>query len=459
MELHTDAQHPGFAPARRCDWQSPASQFLTPKATYDAAARHAHADERQQDSRVAARPTDGSPAGAKAAAVPTTAAATVERSIVLMEEQSRAETRNNNDHLFVDGIGNTVGTHEYAGGRVASHATKSLDRARRMGGLISRRSHPPRPDTPPQRTASALTDEPDEPGSPAQSPETVLRERMEAKRLARQKSFKPVPDTITPVRIRDRLARFLEEDFGSPQAMQAAIDVYAAEVDLIEREGRMVGRLVGVSSAGSGAPVNEIRSAIESFLDTPAHAMSHSLDETARLLLQADVDLPGGVLDLTHGSAGPNPRSAVPPFTGQMPRTSASDSAFLKSISTEVQLLEAERRVAEQVAETKHRRQQAQLQHHYIQRLMASKKDGEEIEGVLASAKVIREQKDVLRKWQAEQESLNMLKDELHDWEHKAGKANAALMPLLASHRTLKQALDKFVTDEEENQKVVEECE
>ena len=328
-----------------------------------------------------------------------------------------------------------------------------------MGGLISRRRLPPRHDTPPQRTASALTDEPDEPGSPAQSPETVLRERMEAKRLARQKSYKPIPDTITPVRIRDRLTRFLEEDFGSPQAMQAAIDAYATEVDLIEREGRMVGRLVGVSSAGSGAPVNEIRSAIESFLDTPASGMSRSLDETARLLLQADVDLPGGVLGLTHGSADLNPRSAaVPPFTGQMPRTSASDSAYLKGISTEVQLLEAERRVAEQVAETKHRRQQAQLQHHYIQRLMASKKDGEEIEGVLASAKVIREQKDVLRKWQAEQESLNMLKDDLHDWEHQAGKANATLMPLLASHRTLKQALDKFVTDEEENQKVVEEC-
>ena len=89
---------------------------------------------------------------------------------------------------------------------------------------------------------------------------------------------------------------------------------------------------------------------------------------------------------------------------------------------------------------------------------MASKKDGEEIEGVLASAKVIREQKEVFRQWQAEQECLKTLKDELHDWEQQTETANAALMPLLASHRTLKQALDKFGTDEEEHKKIIEEC-
>ena len=100
-----------------------------------------------------------------------------------------------------------------------------------MGGIISRRKPPPQAVTPPPRTSSSLTED-----EPEQNPEAVLRERIEAKRLARQKSFKVVPDNVTPVRIRERLNRFLEEDFGSPQAMQAAIDAYATEVDLIERE-------------------------------------------------------------------------------------------------------------------------------------------------------------------------------------------------------------------------------
>jgi hypothetical protein len=48
----------------------------------------------------------------------------------------------------------------------------------------------------------------------------------------------------------------------------------------------------------------------------------------------------------------------------------------------------------------KQERQQAQLQHHFIQKLMAMKREEEEIGSVLMSAKVIREQKDLLRKWQ-----------------------------------------------------------
>jgi len=331
-----------------------------------------------------------------------------------------------------------------------------------MGGLVSRRKPPQPPPPPPRDQASALSDD-DEPETPVEDAEAVLREREEKKRMMRQRAFKPVPDTITPVRIRERLTNFLDEDFASPQAMQAAIDAYAAEVDLIEREGRMVGRLIGAGSVGSGAPVNEIRRAIESFLDSPAHSMNQSLDETARALLTVDVDLPDRAVEVHadthyHSTAVNSRATSVPQFPGQMPRTAASDAAFLKSISSETQLLEAERRVAEQVAETKHQRQQAQLQHHYIQRLIASKKDGEEIEGVLTSAKVIREQKDVLRRWQAEQETLRMLQDEVHDWERQLEAANNTLRPFLASHRTLKQSLDKSAADNEAHEKVIEEC-
>ena len=70
--------------------------------------------------------------------------------------------------------------------------------------------------------------------------------------------------------------------------------------------------------------------------------------------------------------------------------------------------MEAERRVAEQLADAKHQRQQALLQHQNIQRLIASKKGEEDIDEIVSSAKVIREQKELLRQWQAEQEKCRI---------------------------------------------------
>jgi hypothetical protein len=237
----------------------------------------------------------------------------------------------------------------------------------------------------------------------SEDPEVILRQREEARRqraLALRR--KPIPDPLTPVRIRQTLTDFLNKDFDSPQAMQAAVDEYANEVALLEMEGQTVSRLLTAGAAESGAPVNEIRSALDAFLNSPSRNMNELLDETARKLLHADVELPGSTASprAAHDDVNPRAGSGIPPFTGQMPHTAASDVAYFASIRTEAQRLEAERRLAQQVAEMKQERQQAQLQHHFIQKLMAMKREEEEIGSVLMSAKVIREQKDLLRKWQ-----------------------------------------------------------
>jgi hypothetical protein len=237
----------------------------------------------------------------------------------------------------------------------------------------------------------------------SEDPEVILRQREEARRqraLALRR--KPIPDPLTPVRIRQTLTDFLNKDFDSPQAMQAAVDEYANEVALLEMEGQAVSRLLTAGAAESGAPVNEIRSALDAFLNSPSRNMNELLDETARKLLHADVELPGSSANprAAHDDVNPRAGSGIPPFTGQMPHTAASDVAYFASIRTEAQRLEAERRLAQQVAEMKQERQQAQLQHHFIQKLMAMKREEEEIGSVLVSAKVIREQKDLLRKWQ-----------------------------------------------------------
>jgi len=342
-----------------------------------------------------------------------------------------------------------------------------------MGGVVSRRRKPP-PATPQPVDAAAAdaaapvgggaADEEDAAQPDVESPvveedpAAILQQRAEARRqraLALQR--KPIPDPTTPVRIRQTLADFLDKDFDSPQALQAAVDEYASEVALLEREGQVVSRLLTAGAAGSDASVNEIRGAIDAFLGSPSRNFGELLDETARKLVEADVELPGPALPRAHGDVNPRIDSGVPPFPGQMPRTAASDAAYLRSISTEAEILEAERRLAEQVAEMKHQRQQAQLQHQYIQKLMAMKREEEEVESVLTSAKVIREQKDLLRKWQAEQENLRVLQEEEHAVQQLLQKANEELMPMLVSHRTLKQGLDKVLVDEQEHEKVIEE--
>ena len=264
-----------------------------------------------------------------------------------------------------------------------------------------------------------------------ESPEVDLKEVLrgkEAERRRRQISKNtPISDPVTPVRIKQTLANFLDRDFESPQAMQAAVDAYANEVALLEQEGRVVGRILGAGAARSGASVNEVRRAIESFLSSPSGNVNESLDATARLLADADLDIPDGSTSFFSPLNPPprgnndNPRTSgsLPLFPGQVPRTSASDAAFRRAITNEAQLLEAERKVAEQMADMKHQRQQAQLQHQRIQKLMARQKDEEEIEGVMSSAKVIREQKDLLRNWQAAQQTLLELKDKLGELQHE----------------------------------------
>ena len=288
------------------------------------------------------------------------------------------------------------------------------------------------------------------------------RREREAQRQAELKA-----DAATPTRIRQTLQEFLEKDFQSEQDLRAAVDTYAAEVALQEREGRLVTRLLEASNqAGSidaveaaGGSVNEVRNAIESFLSSPSGDLSRSLEETAGLLFRVNVALPVCTTSPVAGSnqhSEPsrrqehspdiNPRiRSVPPFTGQAPRTSATDAAFLNSITDEIALMEAERRVAEQLADAKHQRQQALLQHQNIQRLIASKKGEEDIDEILSSAKVIREQKELLRQWQAEQDRLLELKEEMKKHEHQLEEANGELIPMLAQHRTLKMACDKAV--------------
>ena len=300
------------------------------------------------------------------------------------------------------------------------------------------------------------------------------RREREAQRQAELKA-----DAATPTRIRQTLQEFLEKDFQSEQDLRAAVDTYAAEVALQEREGRLVTRLLEASNqAGSidaveaaGGSVNEVRNAIESFLSSPSGDLSRSLEETAGLLFRVNVALPVGSTSPVAGSnqhSEPsrrqehspdiNPRiRSVPPFTGQAPRTSATDAAFLSSITDEIALMEAERRVAEQLADAKHQRQQALLQHQNIQRLIASKKGEEDIDEIVSSAKVIREQKELLRQWQAEQDRLWDLKEEMKKHEQQLEEANGELIPMLAQHRTLKMALDKAVEDEIQHSKVLEE--
>jgi hypothetical protein len=296
-----------------------------------------------------------------------------------------------------------------------------------MGGVVSRKRQAKQ--QPPAAAASAAPDAPDAPAAAAldfsrspvrdssvsessrgpqverddsEDPEVILRQREESRRqraLALQR--KPITDPLTPVRIRQTLADFLNKDFDSPKAMQAAVDEYANEVALLEMEGQAVTRLLTAGASESGAPVNEIRSALDAFLNSPSRNMNELLDETARKLLHADVELPGSSANpLAHDDVNPRAGSGIPPFTGQIPHTAASDAAYFGSIRTEAQRLEAERRLAQQVAEMKQERQQAQLEHHFIQKLMAMKREEEEIGSVLMSAKVIREQKDLLRKWQ-----------------------------------------------------------
>jgi len=265
------------------------------------------------------------------------------------------------------------------------------------------------------------------PESPEVDLQAVLRERAAERRSRQISKNTPISDPVTPVRIRQTLANFLDRDFESPQAMQAAVDAYANEVALLEQEGRVVGRILGAGAARSGASVNEVRRAIESFLSSPLDNVNESLDATARLLADADLDIPDGSTSFFSPLNPPlrgdddNPRtsSSLPLFPGQVPRTSASDAAFRRAITNEAQLLEAERKVAEQMADMKHQRQQAQLQHQRIQKLMARQKDEEEIEGVMSSAKVIREQKDLLRNWQAAQQTLLELKVDLRKLQHE----------------------------------------
>ena len=290
-----------------------------------------------------------------------------------------------------------------------------------------------------------------------EDPQAILQERAEAR--LRSRAANQIPDPVTPLRIKKTLADFLDKEFDSPAAMQAAVDAYATEVALLEREGQVVSRLLTTGSGGSGASVNDIRGAIDTFLSNPSRDMDALLDQTARLLVHVDVDLPVAPMLLPphHNDANPQAVSAIETVPGHFPRTSESESIFLRSITTEEKLLEAERRVAEQVAKMKHQRQNAQLQQQVIQKMMASKKDEEEIESVLNSAKVIKEQKELFRKWQADQENLKRLKEEEMDLQHQLTIANDELMPMLASHRTLKQALEKVVLDEKEHEKVIEE--
>jgi chromosome segregation ATPase len=140
-----------------------------------------------------------------------------------------------------------------------------------------------------------------------------------------------------------------------------------------------------------------------------------------------------------------------------MPQTSGSHGAFLRNITNEVDLLEAERKVAEQLAEMKHRRQQAQLQHQFIQKLMARKQDEEEIEAVMESAKVLREQKDILRNWQAQQRKLEELKEQEVLVQKQMDECSAEMKPVLADQRAIKKDIDKFVQDTADNVKNTEE--
>ena len=164
----------------------------------------------------------------------------------------------------------------------------------------------------------------------SEDPEVILKQREEARRqraLALRR--KPIPDPLTPVRIRQTLTDFLNKDFDSPQAMQAAVDEYANEVALLEMEGQAVSRLLTAGAAESGAPVNEIRSALDAFLNSPSRNMNELLDETARKLLHADVELPGSYANpRAHDDVNPRAGSGIPPFTGQIPHTAASDAAY-----------------------------------------------------------------------------------------------------------------------------------
>jgi hypothetical protein len=339
-----------------------------------------------------------------------------------------------------------------------------------MGGIISRWKDKAEPKV---TEEEAQENEEEESAHDHQDPGALMRQRAEEKRLREAQRQLELEDHVTPVRIRKTLSDFLDQDFDSPQAMHAAVDAYACEIELLEQEGQLVTKLLETSNKigsidAAGGSVNEVRSAIEMYLSGPSRKLDESLDETARLLVSVDVDLPDGDKAFSPVLPIPPPRvhgrghlstGDIPPFTGQIPRTSATDAAFLKNINSEIGLLDAERKVAEQVAELKHQRQQAQLRHYNIQRLMASQKGEGECDTVMTSAKVIMEQKDLLRKWQAEQDKLDELKKELQGFEAKLKEANEHLLPMLAQNRTLKMHLDKAVEDELEHEKANEECE
>lgn len=61
--------------------------------------------------------------------------------------------------------------------------------------------------------------------------------------------------------------------------------------------------------------------------------------------------------------------------------------------------------------------------------------------------------------WKVEHENLILLQEEERAVQQLLQKANEELMPMLVSHRTLKQGLDKYQADELEQSKVIEELE
>jgi hypothetical protein len=357
-----------------------------------------------------------------------------------------------------------------------------------MGGVISRRTKlqeekPAEPTAP--TTPEGVEDQPAQDGGVDVQPdrlyspsgrqldpeqerlvreEQFLRERAEARRKRKEelKRLDHIPDHV-PVRIRKTLQDFLNQECVSQEDLQAAVDSYASEMEMLEQEGKLVQRLVKTGAAGTGAAVNDVRNAIESFLSSPSRNLSASLEDTAHLLLQVDTSLPDGksffpAVNPPQHDDGFNPQDGrILRFSGQMPQTSGSHGAFLRTITNEVDLLEAERKVAEQLAEMKHRRQQAQLQHQFIQKLMARKQDEEEIEAVMESAKVLREQKDILRNWQAQQRKLEDLKEQEVLVQKQMDECSAEMKPVLADQRAIKKDIDKFVQDTADNVKNTEE--